>query len=67
MTQLQITGGRPAKGDWKKKISVCSRRGHHIYKTKFYRDKESGFMCSKILCTEPGCGYEVPPARVIDK
>ena len=58
---------RPPKGSWKKKGSVCSERGHHIYKAKHYRDKETGFVCSKMVCVESGCGYEIPPAKVIKK
>jgi len=56
---------RPPKGAWKKDVTKCEKRGHHLYKGRHYRDKETGFICSKMVCIEPGCGYEVPPARVI--
>lgn len=54
MTELQT--GRPPKGDWKKEISACSHRGHHLFQVKG----------KKIVCKEPGCGYSADWVKRID-
>jgi len=43
----RLVTGRPPKGAWKEKITVCARRGHHLYRVKG----------KQMVCTEPGCGY----------
>lgn len=63
MTKLKA--GRPPKGSWKKEITVCAKRGHHLYKAKVYRDKGTGYMCSKLVCT--CCSYEAPTVKVMKK
>ena len=52
MTELKT--GR--KGEWKDKITVCSKRGHHLFKVKGKR----------IVCTEPGCDYSAAWVKRID-
>jgi len=49
MTDLQTR--RPPKGDWKKKISICSRRGNHNYrvKGKYLACKDCDYKTERVI------------------
>jgi len=58
MTRLVI--GRPPKGDWKEKISACTRRGYHLYKAKTKLIEKK--LCTLLVCDD--CGFTAPTVKI---
>jgi len=56
----ELVTGRPPKGDWKNKISPCSRRGNHLYKVKTKLIEKR--LCTLLVCSE--CGFTAPTVKI---